>query len=149
MTRSVEEQLRLFCQRVESALARRAVRNGTIAAEFSLRYTSDEGLRLETNLGDDEDVRSLLLEVRKFFADREDVHFPHIANLVERFVDDDELRDANRVNRQGWKQALGRGSGIALHANGVNYNPERCFDIVINGQLFHDDAAKPKLGPVG
>lgn len=93
-------------------------------------------------MGDDEDVRSLLLEVRKFFADREDVHFPHIANLVERFVDDDELRNANRVNPQGWKQALGRGSGIALHANGVNYNPERCFDIVINGQLFHDDAAK-------
>ena len=98
---------------------------------------------METNLGDDEDVRSLLLEVRKFFSDKEDVHFPRIANLVELAVKDkdEELHDANRANRQSWKQALGS-SGITLHANGINYVPERCFDIVINGQMFHDDAAK-------
>ena len=141
VTRSVEEQLLLFCRRVESALARRAVRNGTIAADFHARSTPDGEIQLETDLGDDEDVRSLLLEVRKFLSDNEDVHFPRIANLVERTVDDAALRDANRTNRRIWKQALGS-SSITLHVNGVNYLPKRCFDIVINGHMFHDDAAK-------
>jgi hypothetical protein len=140
--RSDDERLRLFCDRVARALSRRAVTEGTIAASFNVRWTEDEGLRIDTNLGDDEDVCSLLLEIRKFFSDREDVYFPRIANIVEQVVADAELREANRANRQSWKRALAGVGGIALHADGINYTPERCFDVVVNGELFHDDRDK-------
>ena len=71
---------------------------------------------------------------------KEDVYFYGVANIIEKTVTDDELHKANRLNREAWKHACA--GGIQLHAVGVNYTPERCFDLVVNGELFHDDADK-------
>jgi hypothetical protein len=138
--RTDAERLRLFCELVDGALSRRAVTEGTIRASWSLSSSEEGGLVHDIDTGDDEDLRSLMLDFRKFLASREDVHFPRIAGIVERRVTDEDLRSGSRQNRQGWKRVLA--GDIQMHANGHNYTRERCFDIVVNGKLFHTDLAK-------
>lgn len=140
MSRTDVERLRLFCASVDDALNRRAVRQATVSSAFRFQYTPEEGLSLTTDRGDEEDMRSLLLAVRRFFSAGEDVQFTGIANVVERLVQEPELREANRANRRAWNR-LRRG-GLHFHVDGVNYAPEDGFDILVNGKLFHDDAAK-------
>lgn len=105
--RSDVERLRLFCDRVNRTLAR-AVQDGTIRAKWELRSSAENGMSLATDFGDDEDVRSLLLDVRRFFSDGEDVFFNAIANVVERVVQDDELLDSRsaRSSSSCWTKAF-------------------------------------------
>jgi hypothetical protein len=114
----------------------------TIEAGFTIHGSEQEGrIHVATSLGDEEDVRSLLVEVRKFLSEKEDVFFPRIAGIVERSVTDPELVKANRDNRAVWKRALNVGS-MGLVVDEKSYPPYRCFDLVVNGGLFHDDAGK-------
>lgn len=138
--RAARDKLMLFCDNVDRVLSRSAITQGTISASFRLVFDQESGLQVETNLGDEDHVRSLLLDFRKFLSESEDVCFFSVANVVERAVSNDqELRDANRSNRDQWKDVL-RGYQIAV--NQKTYTPEDCFKLVINGGLFHDDAAK-------
>ena len=143
MARSDRERLELFSERVRHAISRRAVQEGTLRAQFSLTAVAGAGVTLEQDQSDVEDVRSLLLEFRKFLAQKEDVFFSRIANIVERSVGDEELKAANRTNREAWNRA---GVGmIAFNLNGRDYRSSDWFDIVVNGGIFHDDQAKSDL----
>jgi hypothetical protein len=51
----------------EEAVNRRAIQEGTIAAGFKIRGERGKETEFTANLGDVEDVRSLMLDVRKFF----------------------------------------------------------------------------------
>lgn len=139
--RTDKQRLRLFCESVDKAINRRAVRDGTIAAAFHIEGGEDAHVTWSVSLGDDEDVRSLLVDVRRFLAPKEDVYFPGIANIVAMSVSDPELVNASAVNRESWADVLGRGP-LNLYADGLQYTPARCFDIVVNGEMFHDDVAK-------
>lgn len=107
-----------------------------------MRGGHDEPLAHEVTLGDDEDLRSALLDVRKFLAEKEDVFFPRVANAVERLVTNAELREANAANRATWRRLLEGGGMLTIVIDNRAYTPERLFDLVINGGLFHDDKAK-------
>lgn len=144
MPRTDEQRLRLFCQQVEQTLSRRAVRDRTIEAKFSLSAHEGGDLVSTVSLGDDEDVRSLLMDVRKFLAPREDVFFPGITNIVHRLTaDHDDLREANTHNRAAWNRDQ-QGDGVALVINDSRLTPAECFDLVINGVLFHLDEEKAR-----
>lgn len=118
-------------------MSRRAIQQGTIGASFSIKGQRDQPVQFESDLGDIEDVRSLMLDVRKFFLQQEAAHFPSIANILEQRLTDDELRDANRTNRDSWKRAS-RG-GLAFEVHGTKYDAAKMFDLMINGGLFHFD----------
>lgn len=137
--RTDAERLRLFCELVTKARNRRAITGPTLEAGFTLHFGRFEGPPVETHLGDEEDVRSLMTDLRKFLAPDEDVNFNRIANIVELAVTDDEMRDANRHNREGWK--IVRTEGL-VRSEPHNRTPEAWFDLIINGEVFHDDAAK-------
>jgi hypothetical protein len=143
VSRTDLERLRLFCASVDEALGRRAVREATVSDRWRFQYTQEEGLSFETDRGDEEDLRSLLVAVRRFFAPKEDVYFTRVLNIVEQVVRDPELVAANRTYRQAWSRLL-RG-GLHFHVDGVNYAPEDAFDIVVNGKLFHNDVEKAAL----
>lgn len=80
-----------------------------------------------------------MLDLRKFLAPGEDVYFYRIANIVELAVTDDEMREANRHNRESWK--IVRTEGL-VRSEPHNRTPEVWFDLIVNGEVFHDDAAK-------
>jgi hypothetical protein len=132
-------RLRLFCEVVEKARWRRAITGPTIEAGIKFHFSHYEDPSVETRLGDEDDVRSLMADLRKFLSDDSDVHFYGIANIVELSVTDDEMKDANRHNREGWKSAL---TESALPFRPQNRSPEAWFDLIVNGEVFHDDADK-------
>ena len=137
--RTDAERLRLFCELVVKARGRRAIKARTIEAGVTFHFGRFEGPPVETHLGDEDDVRSLMTDLRKFLAADEDVNFNRIANIVERAVTDDEMRDANRHNREGWKVV--RTEGL-VRSEPHGRTPEAWFDLIVNGEVFHDDAAK-------
>lgn len=136
-TRTIEHRLITFCRVAEDAVSRRAIQQGTIGAAWSLRGQVDEPVELTTDLGDIEDVRSLLLDVRKFFLNDEAAHFPSVANILEKRLTDNDLRDANRTNRRSWKNTME--GGLVYNHNGTCYTAERMFDLMVNGGMFHFD----------
>jgi hypothetical protein len=102
---SIEDRcgaIALFCELVVKARERRAIEARTMKAELTLHF-GQEGPAAETHLGDEEDARALMIVLRKFLAPAEDVYFNRIANIVELAVTDDEMKEANRHNREGWK----------------------------------------------
>lgn len=138
--RTPDERLRLFCSSVSYALSRRAVTNKTIDAGFKLHLDSNKKLAIETRLGDEEDVRSLLLEVRKYFASGSDIKFTKINDLTEAKLSADDLRDHNHALRAEWKRICTR--DVLVSINGINYTPEDSFVLFANGIIFHDDKEK-------
>ncbi len=134
------ERLRLFCALVANTLTRRAVANRTIKAGLTMRFGQFEGPPVETHLGDQDDAHALMIDVRKFLAKREDAYFPRIARIVGRAVTDDELRNASEHNRANWKTVLSE--GLVHLEDGPYRTPEAWFDLIINGEVFHDDPSK-------
>jgi hypothetical protein len=135
--RTDAERLRLFCDLVVKARWRRAIQGRTIKAGLTLHFGQD-GQGVETNLGDEEDVRSLMTDLRKFLAPREDVYFLDIADIVERAVTDDEMRGANRHNLDNWR--IVRTEGLMRSDDGRT--PEIWFKLITNAEVFHNDPAK-------
>lgn len=139
--RTPEQRVRLFVDRVERTMATRpGVREGTVHAHFKIEANADRTV-FETTVGDEEHMRSLLLDFRPFVSPGEDLYFNHVCNLIERHLTVEELRATHRYNRAVWKAVTTEGD-IGLHVNGVNYTPERCFDLVVNGDIFHLDEQK-------
>src|SRR5260370_1788978 len=101
--RTDAERLRLFCELVAKARNRRAITGPTLEAGFTMHFGRFEGPVVETQLGDEEDVRSLMTDLRKFLAPKSDANFNRIADIVERAVNDEDMREANRHNRECWK----------------------------------------------
>lgn len=134
-------RLRLFAATAARAINRRAIRDGTIRAGVKLRF-DEAGGEVERDVGDEEDVRSLMLEVRQFVSDGEQLHYPAIANILERRLDDDELHAANRENRVRWKQAVVGQMGFSF--NGTSFDALGLFRLYIYGGIFHSDAEKVK-----
>jgi hypothetical protein len=140
-TRTDAQKLDLFVKRVDRAVDRRAVKEKTIRAYFSVD-TSHEQTAFTGDTGDEEDMRSLLLDFRSFLAPKEDVHAYLIFNILEVRLTDDELKQHARDNRQDWKKVLA-GNTHAVVDNHA-YSAEDAFNLIINGDLFHMDEEKTR-----
>jgi hypothetical protein len=133
------QKLHLFAERVDRAVNRRAVREQTIRAYFAMDANSEQ-TRFTADSGDEEDLRSLLLDFRSFISPQEDVHAYRIFKILETRLTEDELRDHARQNRADWKKVMvGRVHAVV---NGRAYTGEDAFNLIINGDLFHMDEAK-------
>jgi hypothetical protein len=152
--RDLDERLRLFTRKVDEAWSLRSAREGTVTSEFTFNFNPTEGSSAHFNVGDNDDLRSLLMAFRPFMSDREDVFvnsvFNDLDNLLRGKPEHADLLDAERHARAEWKLAL-RGD-VNLMVNGKSYQAEDCFDMLVNGDLFHSDpikiAEREKLTPM-
>jgi len=135
----VEERLRLFCDQVEKTRNRRAVSGPTIRASFNLSMSQDE-TTFSHDTGDEDDVRSLMMDMRMYLSPKEDVHFPSVTKLLDRRLTDEELRRINRQNREAWRRAMRGQMGVTV--NGKRYTAHDFFKLVVNGELAHLDPEK-------
>ena len=92
------------------------------------------------DLGDQEDLRSLLMDFRPFVSDKEDVFAPRVFNLLEQMCTDQDLIDAARHNRKAWKSLMG--GAMPAYVDGRKYDAAGSLDLVLNGELFHMDGDK-------
>ena len=132
----------MFCRAVQAAMDRRAVQDGTIGSGWKISARQGEVITVTNELGDREDARSVIVAVRQLILEKEPTHFYSIANIVERTVRDDQLRDANRTNRESWKRVM-RGS-MGLVVNGESFQGLGFFNLYAYGGVFHSDPALVK-----
>jgi len=137
--RTDAQKLTLFVERVDRAANRRAIKERTIRAHFSVNSEADR-TAFTADVGDEEDLRSLLLDFRSFLAPKEDAHANRIFNILELRLTDEELKEVARTHREAWQKVLA-GDGRAV-VNGRVYSAEEAFDLIINGDLFHMDEQK-------
>jgi hypothetical protein len=133
-----EERLAAFCRVTDAARERRAIKDGTLAA--SVTYSVEQGgpETVTADHGDDEDFRSLMLDVRKFVLNDEAASFNAVANVLHTKLTDDDLRDAAAHNRAAWNEAM-RGNGVLHGDDGAPIRADRMFQVVTYGGMFHDD----------
>jgi hypothetical protein len=133
-----KERLDAFCKVADAAAGRRAIKNGTLAADVTYSVTQGGPETVTANHGDEEDFRSLMLDMRKLVLQEEAANFNAIANLLYTRLTLDELRNAAVANRAAWNSAMqGRG---ALHDD--HHQPirsDRMFEVIAYGGMFHDN----------
>lgn len=138
-TRTTEDRLRLFADKVDEMLDRRAVRDKTVKAHFTMTGSA-ESTSMTFDTGDHEDLRSLLVAFRPFTAPNEDVFANDIFDALERHLTDAEMREAALHNHEVWRFAM-RGP-MMLVVNDKQFQALDCFKLVANGDLFHHDEKK-------
>ncbi len=139
--RSDLERLQLFLDVVNDALGRRAVRNG-LRTSWDWEWDEAAGdVRFLCDRGDEEDLRSLMLDLRKFVSNKEDVFLNKIFNLLWLMTaDQDRLRTEVQHLRQSWKSAQNDTECVVMPDRGLwSLSPLECWDLWVNGGLFHND----------
>ncbi len=141
-TRTDLDRLHLFSARVQRLVERRGLREGTITSHFGMKATSDR-TEFSFDIGDEDDLLSAMTAFRVFTAPGEDTHFPSVCNLLEQVLTDPELREANRSNRQRWRQAE-RGE-VLIQVPGTNLDHRACYDLWSSAEVFHADYEKERF----
>src|SRR4051794_4936038 len=103
-TRDPGARFRLFVVRVDQAVGRRAVQQETLKSSFTLIGSAEQST-LQVNTGDEDDVRSLLIDFRSFVSPSEPIFVNWVFNELERRLSDDELRESSRECREAWERA--------------------------------------------
>lgn len=133
------ERLEGFCRVADAASDRRAITEGTLAADVTYSVTSGGPEVVTADHGDEEDFRSLTLDIRKFVLQEGAANFNATANLLYQRLTDDELREASVKNRALWDRAM-QGDGVLHDENRQPIRADRMFDVVTYGGMFHDNA---------
>lgn len=137
--RSDEERLRHFVAVVAACIGRPAVQQRTLKANLKLVGSEQGELITELDLGDEEHVRSLMLDFRKLIAAKDDAFFYSICKVLERRLPDGEELRCARLHRAAWKEALG--GRLHIVHNHRTVGGGSALDVWINGVLFHNDVA--------
>jgi hypothetical protein len=145
-SRTDEERLHLFSQRVQALAERRGFRDKTLWAGWSMRGNAEQTEFL-FDLGDEDDLRAVLPAFRQFTAPGEDVHLLRVFNILHRVLVDTSLREANVQNRAAWKQAEKGEMLIAMTLGDRSHTlgARDCFDLWVNAEVFHADHEKERL----
>jgi hypothetical protein len=135
--RTAEQVLCLFRDRVNEIVTEGRAARGTIRARFRSAIDPATGATTSTvDLGDRDDVQSLMTDVRRFLAPGSDVQYEKVYRLLDVRLTDDDLREANQTNFDVWKQVL---DGHGFQRRRTAYDN---FRLVTNAEVFHDDPDK-------
>lgn len=137
---SAVDQLGLFDYQVDQLGQRRLVADG-LRNSFNISWDQAQGLQVTVTQHDEEDLRSFLVDFRKFVLRKEATNLDRIYNLCETAVTSDDLRQRLRRSREVWKDAQ-RGSGIRIVFNERDLTPTHVMDLWLNGYYFHNDDGK-------
>lgn len=137
---SIQERLDAFCANADSASSRRAIADGTLASMMMIVVAEGEKPEVEIDSGDEEDFRSLLMDVRKFTM-QDATNFAALANQLVNRLNDPSLREAAKQNQKAWKDVQ-KGRGMLTSSDGQNVRADHMFEVVAYGGMFHHDPTK-------
>jgi hypothetical protein len=135
------ETLRRFVHHVDQLRARRIIREEDLRSSLNLNASRETPLQVSHHEPDEEDLRSYLLDFRKFIAEQEPVFLNRVLNVAQRHVTSDEILGGIAGARSAWKDVLQKGD-LAYRVNQTPLTPELVLDLWINGWYFHNDASK-------
>ncbi|GEM_PF-3661947 len=134
--------IRLFLKRANELRERRVIKDKFPGFSLSFKHENEE-LKFEENFPDEEDFRSLLLDLRTFVLNDEPNSFYHICNILYKKSNDEQFKEGVSLVRSKFRQALDQSSMI-FKCNGVELNPEDILNYWLNGHYFHSDPEKEK-----
>jgi len=133
--RTPTQRLELFVVKVEDLVGRRGLAEKTVRARATIRF--GQTLEAKFDTGDDEDFRSILMAVRPFMSEKEDVYFYSVLKTFDAHVVDAALRDEVRLVKAEWQRIWAGGVHIGMGAK--IYDPLGAWKLLINGTYFHSD----------
>src|SRR4051812_15473585 len=136
--RSDAECLRLFLDVVDEVLSRRAVRNGLKASwEWEWDETNND-IRFFCNRSDEDDLRSLAIDLRKFTSKGEDVCLSHIFNALWQESASTRIQEQSAALRKEWKTAqVDTQYPHGRDKKRAQYTPIDSWDLWVDGGVFH------------
>lgn len=136
------EALRRFVYQVDELQARRVLQEQDLRSSFSLNAPAiNAPVSVSHHEPDEEDLRSYLLDFRKFMAVNDPVFLGRVLNVAHRHVTSDEITAGLVSARSGWKNTLAAGS-VRFVIDDEHLTPEMILDLWINGWYFHNDSDK-------
>lgn len=90
---------------------------------------------------DREDLRSFLMSLRVFTAQKDDTQFGQVANLILRYCGDPNTRDWVTYSRKLWNSTM-KSSPFDFSQDEEPFTVERCLDLYFNTAAFHYDDDK-------
>lgn len=147
------DTLTRFVQRVDRVTSHSALQRPQ-AFSPSWSFSWERGADAEfTREGlSDEEFEGVLTRLRPLITADDALAVRKVWNILETALDGDEYRQAARGLRQALRAAM-RSSGFGYVVDDENVPPELLLDLVMNGQVFHDDIDKAErlqrlVGPV-
>ena len=140
--RTEMERLVLFRDKAEELKRRRLVAGDSIRHTFQVNTARPEEF---TMTSDKDDFLAMLVTLRPFMSDREDVHLPAVHNILMRRLTDDGLRQHAIRNREEWRRLMsGWGFGRFGIVGQKTYGRRELFDLAMNSIIFHHDVEKQR-----
>lgn len=131
--------LRSFVEAAKRLEDHSLIKNKSLKVSFTIKFVKEDGGAIETSKFDDELIDSLLVRLRLFYLEQEDIFLPKVINLLKREFSDPALRsqldDVRNLSVSRKKH------GFILFQTG---NSERTSEDIWKAYLyagkFHNDA---------
>lgn len=136
------EVLKRFCARADRLLVQPLAQTGWTDT-FTLRFEQSRIVSVSLEGPDEKDLQVLLLQLRPFVSEGEDIFIGRVFGIMDRRLTDNPMREALRNARALWKAAQ-KSLGLVLVVEGKTLTPEILADLWINGYYFHDDPEKER-----
>ena len=140
MNKETVEKLKLFNKRVE-----RLRENEDFFNDFSMKMSFEKGIGVRTALQGPgpATIKAALVDFRPFTLNDEPANFNHICNLIEKEVDNEDLKKNVREARDVWNKLFQRKQGdmaiggLKMEVDSKVLLSEENFNIWMNTDYFH------------
>jgi hypothetical protein len=134
----VIEQLAFFCREVEFLNARRFVRDGRPERKLSIEGQRGIGGSVSKTPVDEDDLRSWLLALRKFWLQEDICNIKIIQTLAVRHLVVEDDRKMLIFGARSLKETL-RSRDLIPNFKGKHLTRRELIDLYFNAKLFHND----------
>lgn len=132
--------LDLFCKKANELREFEYVKKG-FPLSLKIHWDEDKGESISTQEPDENELKSLLVTLRQFYLKGEAINIQHIYNLCHLHIKNETYKNYLLKSREIYNKSLKNG-GLPIIVNGNEMNPERIFDLFINGEIFHTQPEK-------
>lgn len=139
MNRDIEDVHRFLFE--ADRLRQEPLTNGAFNVGLTIQFEQMKGLSFQLQHPEERDLRSLLLQLRRFVAQGDPTNLGHVHNVAFRAISSDTLRGYLAHARKAWRDSIGHG-GIRFMFDDQNWTPEYVADLWIDGWYFHANDEK-------
>lgn len=134
-------KLKVFSSRAQALRNRKLVKDGL--PKVSIQTHVGRRISYEPNFPDEEDFRSLLIEVRTFYLQREPNNFYHVCGILNRRLGEAKLKEHIKHIKKDFEIAL-QDTSIGIIDNNKQLTSEDILKLWLNAKYFHSNQNKEK-----
>jgi len=141
-----KEILKLFCKKADDIKNSSVFNCKEISFKLEIKAGSDGYLKSSQESPHKESVIALVTVIRQLYAQKEEINFYKVYNIIWRFLS--STKNSDRLDfMKSIRQSVDNiliGKQFNIKFNNVQLTPEKLIDIWFNGNIFHSDSEKIK-----